>query len=175
MTRPGISACALPADALLGRYAGAGGFADCYFTDVDRAVGLPEFVEAFYTTALFRLERAILRLAVSRPSSDADVRRLARGETDAFAAWSVEDRAPHQLLLADATGRTRSWLKVEAKAGDGPVRTRLFFGSAVVPKRGGSGRGDLGFVFTSLLGFHKLYSRALLAAARSRLSRPDTD
>jgi hypothetical protein len=35
-----------------------------------------------------------------------------------------------------------------------------------------AGRSRMGFAFTALLGFHKLYSRALLASARSRLSRP---
>jgi len=176
MTRPGVRACALPAGALLGRYAGAGGFADCYFTDVDRAVALPEFVEAFYTTTLFKLERAILRLAVSRPSTDAEARRLARGETDRFAAWTVEARAPDQLLLADDTGRTKSWLGVVATEDAGSPCTLLHFGSAIVPNRGGdAGHAGLGFAFTSLLGFHKLYSRALLRAARSRLSRPEGD
>lgn len=176
MTRTGIRPCALPADASLGRYAGEGGFADCYCTEVDRAVSLAEYVEAFYSTALFKLERSILRLALSRPSTDADVQRLARGEADAFAAWTVEARVPDQLLLSDTTGRTKSWLRVVAMDGAGAPGTRLYFGSAVVPKRGGdAGRAGLGIVFTSLLGFHKLYSRALLGAARARLARAATD
>jgi len=33
------------------------------------------------------------------------------------------------------------------------------------------GRPGLGALFTTLLGFHKLYSRLLLKAARARLSR----
>ena len=50
--------------------------------------------------------------------------------------------------------------------------TRLFFGSAVVPARDPStDRTSLGFVFKALLGFHELYSRVLLGAARLRLSR----
>ena len=52
-----------------------------------------------------------------------------------------------------------------------PARTQLFFGSAVVPQRYPSGaRGSMGLVFTALLGFHKLYSRALLWSAGARLS-----
>ncbi|NJN00825.1 MAG: hypothetical protein HC793_04460 [Aquincola sp.] len=48
--------------------------------------------------------------------------------------------------------------------------TRLFFGSAVVPRVDAqSGRRRMGVVFHALLGFHKLYSRALLSAAVSRL------
>ena len=50
--------------------------------------------------------------------------------------------------------------------------TRLFFGSAVVARPGGkSGKPELGLGFHALLGFHKLYSQALLRAAVSRLQR----
>ena len=41
--------CALPAEALLARYAGAGGYADCYTAQIARPVSHAEFVEAFYT------------------------------------------------------------------------------------------------------------------------------
>ena len=169
-----ISACALPAGALLDRYRGGDGFADCYATELPRAVSHAEFVEAFYTTALFKLERFVLRVFLARPSSDLEAARLARGEVDAFAAWSVEDRAPDQLLLADVAGRTRSWLMV-APAGIGSTGTRLYFGSAVVARRSTRpGRPRMGFVFHALLGFHKLYSKALLRAARSRLAENRT-
>jgi hypothetical protein len=47
--------------------------------------------------------------------------------------------------------------------------TRLFFGSAVVPAH--PGKAALGFTFTVLLGFHKLYSQTLLHAARKRLHK----
>ena len=158
----------LPADALLQRYR-ASGYTDCYSTTVARAVSHAEYVEAFYTTTVFKLERLILRLFAARPSTDAQAAALARGEADAFAAWSVEARAPDQLLLCDFTRRTRSWLMVlPLQAG-----TRLYFGSAVVPvheRRTGAHRP--GFGFTAMLGFHKLYSRALLSAARARLALP---
>lgn len=98
---------------------------------------------------------------------------LARGERDTFAAWRVEGRAPGELLLCDFTGRTRSWLMVVAPTG-GASPTRLCFGSAVVPRRDGAGRARMGSLFTALLGFHKLYSRALLYAARRRLARHAT-
>jgi len=165
---PRIVRCELPAESLLGRYVGGGAYADCYTTQVLFDVSHAQFIEAFYTTALFKLERVILSRFASRPSSDADVGRLARGEADAFAAWSVEDRAPNQLLLRDFSGRTRSWLMVAAPT---PAGTQLFFGSAVVPAADTNGRAGLGFAFNALLGFHKLYSRALLRAATSRLER----
>lgn len=121
---------------------------------------------AFYTTWLFRLERWILRHMVGRPSTDQEARQLARGERDAFAAWSVEARAPGQLLMRDFTGRTRSWLMVAPAAGtDG---TRLYFGSVVVPVPGARLRGPL-------IGFHKCYSRMLLGAAARRLARAVSD
>lgn len=164
---PKIRSCPLPPEALLDRYGGPGGYADCYVTALPRTVSHPEFVEAFYTTAVFKLERFLLRSLVSRPSTDQEAGQLARGERDSFAAWSVEGRAPDQLLLSDFRGRTRSWLMVAPSGRPGPAGTDLYFGSAVVRSR--SGRAGLGPVFGALLGFHKVYSRVLLRAARSRL------
>ncbi len=173
MTTPAIRACELPAGSLLLAYQRGGGFADCYVVQVAGAVSHADFVEAFYTSPVFRLERAILRLA-GWPASDADARELADGRREAFAAWTVEGRAEGQLLLADVTGRTRSWL-MTAPADAGPAGaggTRLYFGSAVAPRRRGpAGRPELGAVFRALLGFHRLYSRVLLRAARARLAR----
>jgi hypothetical protein len=157
---------------MLARYAGAGGYADCYVAHVDRAVSQAEYVEAFYTGRLFKVERLLLRLALSRPSTDDEARRLAAGAIVDFAAWRVEDRAADQLLMRDVGGRTRSWLMaLPASQGPEPV-TSLFFGSAVVPRLHASTRKvGMGFFFHALLGFHKLYSRALLRSARSRLAR----
>ena len=95
----------------------------------------------------------------------------AQGEINTFAAWSVEDRVPDQVLLCDYQGRTRSWLMIAASEDNESPCTRLFFGSAIVPVRSAADRGKLGIVFKLLLGFHKLYSRLLLRAARLRLSR----
>jgi hypothetical protein len=162
----------LPADALLNRYSASGAHTDCYVAEFERAVSHAEYVEAFYTTAVFKLERLILRLLVSRPSTDAEAEQLAQGKRNSFAAWSVEARATDQLLLSDFTGRTKSWLMVAAPQKAGSSGTRLFFGSAVVPVRHtATGGTSLGFVFKALLGFHKLYSRILLRSAVSRLSR----
>jgi hypothetical protein len=167
-----IQPCELPQAALLGRYLQAGAYTDCYVTEVAGTVSHAEYVEAFYTTAVFKLERLLLAWFVSRPSSDAQARQLASGMLGSFAAWSVEGRSADQLLLCDFAGRTRSWLMVATVDGAGSPSTRLYFGSAVVPvvdKR--SGQTTMGFAFRVLLGFHKLYSRVLLRAARSRLAR----
>ena len=169
---PSIQACPLPSDALLNRYRTGGAFADCYVTEVAHPVSHAEFVEAFYNTALFKIERFVLRTFVSRGATDAQAQQLARGTTDSFAAWSVEERAPDQLLLSDYTQRTRSWLMVARPENPASGGTRLYFGSAVVPARSAkTGKASLGPVFNALLGFHKLYSRTLLSAAASRLSR----
>ena len=165
-----VTACELPDDALLRRYLREGAYADCYVTDIARAVSHAEYVEAFYTTTLFKVERLLLAWVVSRPATDLEARQLAAGERSAFAAWSVEARAPNQLLLRDFRGRTRSWLMCQPASGS--QVTRLYFGSAVVPhvdRR--SGRARMGFAFRALLGFHRHYSRALLRAASNRLAR----
>ena len=161
----------MPAGALLDRYSCGGAYADCYVTEIARTVSHAEYIEVFYTTWVFKLERLILRWCVSRPSTDDEARELAAGKRDSFAAWTVEARAADQLLLGDFSGRTKSWLMVSAIPG-GTAGTRLYFGSAVVPARKvGGGRGGLGFVFTALLGLHKLYSRILLRSAAARLSQ----
>lgn len=165
-----IRRCDLPPGALLGTYQANQAYTDCYCIDVAQPVSHARYVEAFYTTAVFKLERLLLRLFASRPSTDAQARALAAGEADSFAAWRVEARAADQLLVCDFSGRTRSWLMVAA--GPAAGTTRLYFGSAVVPVTSGrSGRPKMGAVFGALLGFHKLYSRVLLAAARRRLIR----
>ena len=170
-----IGPCPLPASALLARHGVPGAYLDCYVTQLPRAVSQREFVEAFYTTAVFKLERWLLGRFVARPSTDAQAGQLARGEADAFAAWTVEARDARQLLLGDFSGRTKSWLMVEP-AGDGAAGgTRLYFGSAVVPVvRRRTGKPEMGTAFHALLGFHKVYSRVLLAAARRRLVRGRT-
>lgn len=171
---PHIQPHPLPTQALLTKYANSGAYTDCFATDIARTASHAEFVEAFYTGGLFKVERLLLRVFISRPSTDLQARQLAAGELNEFAAWRVEARAVDQLLLCAIDGRTRSWLMVSAA--EVPGRTRLYFGSAVVPVVNPStGKSSMGFVFKALLGFHKLYSRALLSAAAARLERRATE
>ena len=167
-----IHSCPVPTHALLTKYANAGAYTDCFVTEIARTVSRAEFVEAFYTGELFKVERFLLRVFISRPSTDLQARQLAAGELNEFAAWRVEARAADQLLMCAIDGRTRSWLMVSAA--QVPGRTRLYFGSAVVTKvdavNASTGKSSMGFVFKALLGFHKLYSRALLSAAAARLA-----
>ncbi len=120
-----------------------GAYSDCFNVNVNGTVSLEQFVAAFYTSRVFKLERLILKWAVARPSTDAQAQQLARGDTDTFAAWRVEQRRADQLLLAGFQGRTNSCLMV-APVGEGigaeigktaGIGTRLYFGSAVVPRK----------------------------------------
>lgn len=160
----------LPRESLLGKYKQEGAYTDCYFIDIPGAVSQAAYVEAFYTTKLFKVERFILALLAKKPSTDAQAKLLALGETKNFAAWSVEGRTPDQLLLCDFLGNTRSWLmSAVSKDGDSST-TRLYFGSAVVSRIDrASGRASFGVAFHLLSGFHRIYSRALLRSACSRL------
>lgn len=156
-----VAAVEVPRDSLLGGHARGGAFVDAYTIDVPCAVDLARFVSVFYATPLFRVERALLAVLLRRPSSDDDLRRLAAGASDRFAAWRVEARSTDEILLA--AGRTRSWLHVAPRDGG----TRLSFGSAVLPGRDGR----MGALFGALLGFHRAYSRALLGSARRAIER----
>jgi len=137
-------------------------------TEIPISVSHAQYVNAFYTTPLFKLERFILTWTVSKPSTDAQAKQLANGLTDKFAAWTVEARAENQLLMCDFANRTRSWFMIA------PLEksTRLYFGSAVVPR---TGKSTLEFGYRSLIGFHKMYSVALLYAARARLKKTKGD
>jgi hypothetical protein len=169
---PSIHASELPTDALLGKYRQGRAFTDCYVVDMDRSVSQAAYVEAFYTSPVFKVERFLLALFLSRPATDQQTRLLANGQLDAFAAWTVEGRSANQLLLCDFQNRTRSWLMSAPVEVNGSPGTRLYFGSAVVPvvsRR--TGQATMGWAFRALLGFHKLYSRVLLRAAIARLTR----
>lgn len=167
-----IQPCALPEGALLAIHQRNGSYTDCYTTEIAGSVAHAQYVTAFYTTPVFKLERWILRWAASKPSTDLQAQQLAAGVINSFSAWHVERRCDDQLLLCDFQGRTRSWLMVAYSAnGEGP-RTRLYFGSAVVAgKDAPSGRYALGCVFRLMLGFHRIYSMVLLRSARSRLEQ----
>ena len=159
----------LPAHSLLTRYQTEGGHTDCFIVDIDGAFTHAQYVEAFYTTWLFKLERMVLAVLVAKPSTDVEAREFASGSREKFAAWSVEARAPEQLLARDFQGKTCSWLMVEPGFENGTTTTRLYFGSGIVARAARNGERRLTFGFRALLRFHTLYSRALLSAAASRL------
>jgi hypothetical protein len=160
---------ALPAHSLLNPYA-SNGYADCFVADLAGSITHAQYVEAFYTSWLFKLERLVLRWLVAKPSTDEEARALALGNRDQFAAWSVEARAPEQLLVRDYQGKTCSWLMVEPGFENNAPSTRLYFGTGIVPRvNRQTGQRRLTFFFRALMPFHKFYARSLLSAARSGL------
>lgn len=157
-----IEEVSVPDGTLIAPYATREGYyVDCFETPVSDAVSLHDFVQAFYTQPLFRAERLVLRFLARQPSTDAEVHALARGEATRFAVWQEKARTQTELLLAERSGCTLSWLMV------GPDTLR--FGSVVVPVQTASGKLTLGPVFHSLLKAHKVYSRALLSGAARRV------
>jgi hypothetical protein len=166
----GVTRQPVPETALHAKYARNGGHADCFVTEIARPVTHAEFVEAFYTTWLFKLERLVLTCLLFKPSTDAEARALARGERDRFAAWFLEARAPDELLVHDYQNKTRSWLKVEPLPGEA-ARTRLCFGTGILAIADRDGVPRLSIFFKLLMGFHLIYARSLLSTARSRLER----
>ena len=165
-----IEKCRVPENVILARYRITGAYTDCYATEISGSIPLAEFIFAFYTTSLFKLERLILKWTVSKPSMDAQARQLANGEIESFAAWHVEDRNENELMMCDFPGRTRSWLMIVPVDTASDTRTRLYFGSAVVPIRNSkTGEPSLGLIFQALLEFHKVYSSLLLYSAKLRI------
>jgi hypothetical protein len=161
----------VPAGALLKTYRGGAhpdrweSYADCFAIIVDRDVNLSQFVFAFYTSALFRIERFMLRVVSGAPSHHSDARALADGRAVEFAVWYVGERTATQLLMCDRYERTRSWFRVEPMPGG---KTRLQFGSAVASTSIASAAAPAGG-FRALLRFHILYSQLLLHAASVNL------
>lgn len=160
-----VRVAALPADALLETYVRKGAYTDCYSTALDFNIALSEFMEAFYTSLIFKFERFILARVMNLPSTDSEARKLAHGKVIQFAAWKVEARDANQIILA--AGRTRSWLMVRSDDASATRATTLYFGSAIVTDN----RGRLGWRFKLLLGFHKIYSQILLGAAAHQLGK----
>jgi hypothetical protein len=163
----------VPDDALLKTYRGGphperwGPYADCFAVTIDREVDLTDFVFAFYTSPVFRIEGFVLHLLLGASAGKADARAVADGTSATFSAWYVGQRTATQLLMCDRYERTRSWFRVARATGGG---TRLQFGSAVAAKRDKkTGAPALGAGFHFLLWFHILYSQVLLRAARLNL------
>ncbi len=156
-----------PPSSLLAQRAVAGEYVDAYCLQVPEPVALSRWVAAFYSTRLFAAERCVLTL-LGHPSRRAQAHALARGERETFAAWRVTALGGDELLLTDATGRTRSWLSVQALH----PGTALWFGSALrTRQRHADGSPRLTGAMKALLGLHERYSRALLRAGARDLLR----
>lgn len=160
----------LPEQSLLFDYHAKGDYTDCFTIDVAGDVSQQQFVIAFYTSRLFKVERFVLKWLVAKPSTDPEAEKLANGSIDSFAAWTVEGQEPNQLLLCDYQGRTRSWLMAKPVGKGAEAATRLFFGTGVVSATNRkTGRKSMPLPFRLLLGFHRRYAKALLRSAVMRL------
>lgn len=159
----------LPDIALSVKYREKGAFVDCYYIDIPKEISLEKYIQAFYTTILFKVERGILSISTLKFASDKDAVQLSLGQTKDYSIWSVENRQDNQILLAEFTGKTKSWLMVQPRKNS---MTRLYFGSVVVPKNlSDSGQASFGLLFHVLSKFHQIYSRALLKAATKKLMK----
>ena len=169
--KPVVEQQPVPDDALLRTYRGGnrpelwGRYGDCFTIEVDRAVTLTQWVFAFYTSPLFRIERFILRVLAKAPSNDLQAEDVASGRRETFAIWVVGARTKDQLLMCDRYGKTRTWFRSVPQASGG---TMLQFGSAVAARTRPDGATGMSGGFKLLLEAHKIYSRALIGAAMKR-------
>ena len=157
----------LPDGALLQEFVDLGEYTDCFVTQVRNEVTFPEYIESFYTTRLFKAERLVLKWLVSRPSTDDEARQLSRNEIHEFAAWKEHDRSDNQLVMMYFWQQTCSWFMLVPQENG----SLLYFGTAVMRNRKTSFGRDMPWIHRCLLGFHRLYSRALLRAAARQLGR----
>ena len=62
-----VHPCDVPLNTMLRSYKDGPGYADCYVTEVQGAITQVIFIEAFYTSPLFKVERTILKYLASIP------------------------------------------------------------------------------------------------------------
>ncbi len=146
-----IESIAVPKGSLLAEFDPPVAYRDCFMREVSGTVSLEAFIERFYCSTAFRLERIALGL-IGRGANNADAQAVAHGKVDSFAAWTVIERREDQILLQDFQGATASWLSVQPNG----QSTRLLFGSWVrKPDRP---------IVKALMPFHRWYSRVLLGS-----------
>ena len=162
----------LPDTALLQKYVKSGDFTDCYSIDIDKHISQADFIEAFYNSRVFKLERLVLTCVVFKPSSDKQAAQLAIGTREKYAAWDLEARNENQLLMCDFQKATRSWLMTDQLGTKEQPRTRLYFGSALIaPTSHRNGEKALPIHIKMLMPAHAIYSRCLLKSAAKRIER----
>lgn len=157
-------------DSFLNVYRQQRAYTDSYALDFSHGVTLSQYVEAFYSSKVFKIERWLLNCLFNCYANDELAGCLGRGEVSQFSIWTVEMRDDEQLLLCDVFQRTRSWLMCR-QSPDPSKGTQLYFGSAVLPKRHSTdGKPVFGCAFHALHGFHHAYSQALLRSTYHKLT-----
>lgn len=167
-----VKKCQIPKDSFLDAYASLPGcHTDCFSVGVSDPVTLPDFIGAFFTSPVFRLERWVLAVFAAAKTTDMDIGNLASGKSDRLAMWVVEARKCDQIILAVGSGPIRSWLMVAPNPNHAQGAI-LHFGSVVLPMTdAANGTPKIGLVFRLFLGFHKFYSRILLWSAKRNILR----
>lgn len=163
-----VAADLLPEDAISRVYSDQGRYVDCFSVTVTADISFARFLEAFYTSRIFKLERFILACLVRKPSTDQQARQLAVGDISQFAAWTEEARTENQIIMCDYQQLTRSWLMTRRDE----ESTTLYFGTIIVPTARAETQGkQMGPLFSITLWAHLLYSKVLLRSAVAKLSR----
>eukprot|EP00123_Amoebidium_parasiticum_P021633 comp70918_c0_seq1/m.48123 comp70918_c0_seq1/g.48123 ORF comp70918_c0_seq1/g.48123 comp70918_c0_seq1/m.48123 type:complete len:227 (-) comp70918_c0_seq1:452-1132(-) len=142
------------------------------------------YMDSFFTSPVFKLERFILRLArQGRPVTDSDIRSYEYEKGDAVQVFTVVETTHTEALFCwDEKLHGYTWFAVQ-RAGQQPALTEevgvsegsgevvLLFGSAL--KGGGADEvnGAMSLFWRTALAFHVAYSRLLLAAALRRFER----
>lgn len=157
-----VSTGEIPENGALMSYAlRPGCYTDCYFVDVPGQVVLSDFISTFFNTPLFRVERFILAVVASQPTTIEDVKNISEGKSDRFAVWKVESRDDFQLMMSVGDGPIRSWWMVSPGLNNNEY-SRIYFGSAVLSTTVDSaGAPKIGAFFRIFLGFHKAYAYSL--------------
>ena len=146
--------------------------ADAFKDNVKFPVSLEEFIQAFFGSNAFQMERTLLKIIGKPYVSPADIKALAASQQTQFAIWQVEAQSDHEIMLKVGNGPIRSWLMVLPEQNG---KTSLYFGSAVLPQdKTKNGTPQIGFLFRALIGFHNFYSRLLLNSATKKLIQAHT-
>ena len=133
-----VKPSSVPESGLLNAYADIPGcYTDCFSAEISGTVQLPELIHSFFTTPVFRLERMILAVFASSPTTDLEVANLACGDGNTLALWKVETREKNQLIMAVGNGPLRTWLMVSPDKAKKDT-SRIFLGSALLPTAFGS-------------------------------------
>ncbi len=142
---------------------------DAFRCKVDFSVNLEHFIQAFFDSSVFRLERLLIQILTRKQADLTQVKKLASGTDKTFAVWQVAQRSNFEILMKVGTGPIRSWLAAYPDQDGG---TSLYFGSAVLPTKGDkNGNQQVGFLFQATVWFHEFYSRLLLKSAVRTLTK----
>lgn len=167
-----VTSCDLPSESLLhAATQSPGSYRDCFLADVPaedtHADAFARFVYLFFDSWLFRLELKILRIAGKAKALNSDPIALANGQSDHFAAWIVDGRTEHELLLRIPETPILTWLSLSQS---GAV-AQLCFGSGILAQ---DGKAHPHWGFRATLRPHRMYSASLLRAALADWERGKT-